>query len=115
MGYFLSAGRGEGFPPGERLNCSPEIAEAMILNQPKNLLEGFDGIELKPYEAGDNPDFMEKNINNFSILVYLMHTISAYIIIGYPVVSQNTINRVSLLFQNLPAPFFEPCPLCSIL
>jgi hypothetical protein len=43
---------------GERLKCSPEIAEAMILNQPKNVLEGFDGIELKPYEAGDNPDLV---------------------------------------------------------
>jgi uncharacterized protein (DUF169 family) len=58
MGYFLSTGRGEGFPAGERLKCSPEIAEAMILNQPRNVLEGFDGIELKPYETGDNPDLV---------------------------------------------------------
>lgn len=58
MGYFLSVGRGEGFPPGEGLKCSPKIAEAMILNQPKNVLEDFDGIELKLYETGDNPDLV---------------------------------------------------------
>jgi uncharacterized protein (DUF169 family) len=58
MGYFLSVGRGEGFPVGERLKCSPEIAEAMILNQPKNVLEGFDAIEIKPYRTGDNPDLV---------------------------------------------------------
>ena len=58
MGYFLSVGRGEGFPPGERLKCSPEIAEAMIRNQPRAVLDGFDAIEIKPYRTGDTPDLV---------------------------------------------------------
>jgi hypothetical protein len=58
MGYFLSAGRGEGFRPGERLKYSPKIAETMILNQSRNVLEGFDAIEIKPYRTGDNPDLV---------------------------------------------------------
>jgi hypothetical protein len=30
----------------------------MLLNQPKNVMEGFDAIEIKRYETGDNPDLV---------------------------------------------------------
>jgi len=56
FGHFLSHGRGEGFPPGERVKCSPEIGEKMFLNQPQKVMEGFDAICVKPYEQGDNAD-----------------------------------------------------------
>ncbi|MCX7746206.1 MAG: DUF169 domain-containing protein [Clostridia bacterium] len=34
--YFLSCGRGEGFPEGERLKKTPEIAKAYYAGLPKN-------------------------------------------------------------------------------
>jgi len=56
FGYFISAGRGEGFPPGERVKCDPETGERMLLGQPQNVLDGFACIRVKPYEAKDGTD-----------------------------------------------------------
>lgn len=36
--YFLSCGRGEGFPPGEKLKKTPEIAKKYYDNLPKNVM-----------------------------------------------------------------------------
>lgn len=54
FGYFLTCGRGEGFPPGERVKASIEVAEAMIAGQPKDVLDGQKNILIKPYEEADS-------------------------------------------------------------
>ena len=56
FGYFLSHGRGEGFPPGERVKHSPEIGEGMLLGQPQDVMAGYNAICVKPHEPGDNAD-----------------------------------------------------------
>lgn len=57
FGRFISSG-GEGCPPAQRLYHSPEAGEKMILNQPQRIMEGYDGIEVKPYEDGDEPELV---------------------------------------------------------
>ncbi len=37
--YFLSCGRGQGYPPGERLKLTPEIAKAFRESLPNELIE----------------------------------------------------------------------------
>ncbi|MCL2055622.1 MAG: DUF169 domain-containing protein [Oscillospiraceae bacterium] len=56
FGYFISHGRGEGFPPGEKVKASPEIGEEMLLGQPRDVMGGYNAICVKPYEPGDNAD-----------------------------------------------------------
>ncbi|MCL2033124.1 MAG: DUF169 domain-containing protein [Oscillospiraceae bacterium] len=53
FGNFISNGAGEGFPEGERIKKSPEIAESMIDMQPQDVLNGCGHIIVKPYETGD--------------------------------------------------------------
>lgn len=55
---FLTCGAGPGYPPGERLKSTPDVAKAMILGQPQNVLAPFNAILFKPYEAGDKPDLV---------------------------------------------------------
>jgi hypothetical protein len=63
FGNFLSAGAGEGFPPGERLKCSPEVAESMITYEPQKVLDGYNAVEFKPFEEGDRPDLITSYVN----------------------------------------------------
>jgi uncharacterized protein (DUF169 family) len=56
--YFLSCGRGEGFPPGLKLKNSPETAKKSIFSEPRQVLGPHNGIEFKPYETGDAPDLV---------------------------------------------------------
>ncbi len=56
FGHFLSMGRGEGYPPGERVKCSPELGEEMLLAQPQGVMAGFRGIRIKPYATDDAAD-----------------------------------------------------------
>ena len=56
FGFFISSGRGEGFPPGERLKSCPETGEQMILSQPQGVMEGYEELRIKPYEDGDEAD-----------------------------------------------------------
>ena len=58
FGFFISSGRGEGFPPGERVKCSPDVGERMLLQQPQGVLGEFDCICVKPYEQGAGKDIM---------------------------------------------------------
>lgn len=51
FGHFMSEGRGEGYPDGERIKMNPEIGEQMILNQPVDVMDGHNAIELKPYDG----------------------------------------------------------------
>ncbi|MGL6298684.1 MAG: DUF169 domain-containing protein, partial [Methanobacteriaceae archaeon] len=57
FGNFIAQGKGEGFPPGERIKASPEIAEEMILNQRDNVKKS-DKIGITIY---DNVDDSNKN------------------------------------------------------
>jgi hypothetical protein len=50
--YFLSCGRGEGFPPGAKLINSPETVKKMMFSQPQQVLSPHNAIEFKPYETG---------------------------------------------------------------
>ena len=50
--YFLSCGRGEGFPPGERLKKTPEIAKIFYDNNDRNVLKPFNAYKAEPYVEG---------------------------------------------------------------
>jgi len=56
FGYFISYGAGEGFPPGERIKCNPEVAEKMLLDQPQKVMDGFNAVRVKQWEPADNAD-----------------------------------------------------------
>lgn len=73
-GYFLSYGRGEGFRPGERLKCCPEVAEEMIHLLPQKMMKGYAALQVKPYtqeEAAEvalffvTPDQLSALVNLF--------------------------------------------------
>jgi hypothetical protein len=73
FGHFISCGRGEGFPPGERVKCSPDVGERMFLGQPQNVTCGFDTIRVKPYERNDGADTVTALVtpDQLSALVHL--------------------------------------------
>lgn len=71
--YFLSCGRGEGFPKGERLKKTPEVARTYYEGLPKEVMPSK-YIVLKPLEGSDknkaalvtflvNPDQLSALIN----------------------------------------------------
>jgi len=62
-GYFISYGAGDGFPPGMRLKSDPEIAERGARNAPKNVMDGYSYIEIKPYKQSDKPDLVTIQVN----------------------------------------------------
>lgn len=73
FGSFLTCGRGEGFPPGERVKASAAVAEQMIARQPKNVLDGHEAIVVKPYAPGDSPRLVSwlANPDQLSALIHL--------------------------------------------
>lgn len=75
FGNFLSHGKGEGYPIGERVKCNAEIGEKMLLNQPRNVMEGYSAIQIKPYEESDNPDLVTilANPDQISALVHIFN------------------------------------------
>ncbi len=56
FGHFIAKGRGEGFPPGERVKCTPELGEEQLLRQPQAVMDGFDSVRIKPYSPEDGAD-----------------------------------------------------------
>ncbi len=58
FGYFIAQGRGEGFPPGERIKCCPEIAEQMLLAQPQNVMKGYQAILMEVYSTDTAPELV---------------------------------------------------------
>lgn len=50
--YFLSCGRGEGFPLGERIKKTPEIASAYFDNYDRDVLKPFNAYKVTPYVEG---------------------------------------------------------------
>lgn len=73
FGYFLSCGRGAGFPVGERVKLTPELGEAMLQNQPKDVMGGHSAVRLAPYETGGEYDTVTvlANPDQLSVLVTL--------------------------------------------
>ena len=50
--YFLSYGRGEGFPAGERLKKAPEIAKEYFDSYPRTTLAPYNAYRVFPYREG---------------------------------------------------------------
>jgi uncharacterized protein (DUF169 family) len=69
--YFLSCGRGEGFPPGAKLKDSPETAKKMIFSGPQQVLGPHNAIEFKPYETGDTPDLVTVFVNTDQLSAFV--------------------------------------------
>lgn len=55
-GNFISHGKGEGYPKGEKVKSCPDIAEKMLLGQPQNVMLGYKSICIKKYQDSDNCD-----------------------------------------------------------
>ncbi len=75
IGYFLSCGRGKGFPKGEKLKIDPDTGIRMYQNQPKDVLTGKGDIIIKPYDEGDNPSIVTFFVNpdQLSALIQLFY------------------------------------------
>ena len=73
FGYFLSCGRGEGYPPGERVKRTPELGEQMLFGQPKDVMSGFAAIKVSPYREDRQPDTVAclVNCDQLSALIHL--------------------------------------------
>ncbi len=73
FGHFIAQGRGEGFPPGERVKCSPELGEAMLLSQPQGVMDGFGSIRIKSYDPADEADTVTAlvNMDQLSALIHV--------------------------------------------
>lgn len=74
-GYFLSYGRGEGYPKGEKVKKTPDIAEKMILGHPQNVMDGYQSIRVKKFETDDINDTIAFIVNpdQLSGLVHLFN------------------------------------------
>lgn len=75
FGNFITKGKGEGFPPGERIKCSIAVAEQMILTQPTNVMEDFTAIEVKLFDEDSPSDLVAILVNpdQLSALVHLFN------------------------------------------
>lgn len=73
FGHFLSYGKGEGYPAGERVKKDPELAEQFILNQPKNIMRGNNAIKLEPYDQATSPELVSFMVtpDQLSALIHL--------------------------------------------
>lgn len=73
FGKFLTSGAGEGYPAGERVKCSESVAEAMINNQPKKPMEGFDVLKVSPLKSCNDTELVAFLVNpdQLSALVHL--------------------------------------------
>lgn len=73
FGHFLSYGKGEGFPKGERVKKTPELGEAMLLGQPKGVNKGCDALEFWAYEKAEDPDLVSFLVtpDQLSALIHL--------------------------------------------
>lgn len=58
FGHFIAKGRGQGYPAGERIKMTPELGEAMMKTQPRDVMDGYNGIRLTPFEEEAEPDLV---------------------------------------------------------
>ncbi len=72
-GLFLSYGAGEGFRPGERLKCGPQVAERYADALPKQVMGDFNAIQVAPYQEGMKPDVVVSFVtpDQLSAMVFL--------------------------------------------
>lgn len=90
IGQFISCGNGKGFPAGERIKCSPEIAEDMLLRQPKNVLGDFNALKIERYHPEIAADIvtMLATADQLSALLHLFYfRKSSYDDVIVPIVS----------------------------
>lgn len=66
IGYFLSYGRGEGYPPGERIKRNPDLGEQLLLNQPQDVMAGHNALKLEALVSADGSD-----IEDFDLVTFL--------------------------------------------
>lgn len=73
FGYFISYGRGEGYPHGERIKKTPELGEAMLMGQPAGVNKGCTGIEFWSYEQAEDPDLVSSLVtpDQLSALIHI--------------------------------------------
>ncbi len=90
FGYFIAQGRGQGFPPGERIKCCPDLGEEMLLRQPQDVMAGHNGIMVKPYAPEDEGDTVTAlvNMDQLSTLIHLFnYRKTSYDNVYFPMVS----------------------------
>lgn len=58
FGYFLSYGKGEGYPAGERIKRDPELADRFIVNQPQDVLGEHNAVCFEVYEDAQSPELV---------------------------------------------------------
>lgn len=90
FGHFVAGGRGKGFPPGERVKRTPELAEAMLANQPQDVMGGHNALLMKPYDPADTPDTvtMLANPDQLATLIHMFaYDSTAYDNVIMPMVS----------------------------
>lgn len=75
FGNFIAHGKGEGFPPGERIKRTPELGEQMMSVQPKNVIDGKSAVRLAPYREGGDGDIVIilVNADQLSTLIHLFN------------------------------------------
>lgn len=75
FGHFISSGRGEGYPPGERIKCSPQLGEEMLLAQPQKVMHGYSAICVQPYGSAIASDLVTvlANLDQISALIHLFN------------------------------------------
>lgn len=75
FGNFISQGKGVGYPAGERIKRTPELAEQMMLSQPKNVMNNKTAIKLSPYSEGVDCDTVIALVNadQLSTLIHLFN------------------------------------------
>lgn len=73
FGHFVSSGRGEGFPPGERIKRTPALGEAMLLGQPQDVMAGYSAVVLSPYDGSAGADLVTAQVtpDQLSALIHL--------------------------------------------
>lgn len=73
FGNFISHGAGEGFPPGEHIKKTPELAYEMASAQPQKVNGGFNAVEFAPYGQLEDPDLVTFLVNpdQLSALVHI--------------------------------------------
>ena len=64
FGNFIANGAGEGFPQGERIKQTPQIAEDMLHLQPRDVLGGKKYVVVKPYAEGDAASLVTFYVNS---------------------------------------------------
>lgn len=74
-GNFISHGKGEGYPKGEKIKSCAKIAEEMLLGQPQNVMVGYKSVCIQPYDSDTKCDLVliSANPDQISALIHLFN------------------------------------------